>query len=397
MVRLCYLVFSVILLFSLLSDATTKTVKKNRSSCLKCHEQVLMKAIANPFQHSVVQDSCKVCHQVEARVEQKKSVLWSQTFQPEGTVFIGNLEPHKQYKVIAEVLDSFGNKSTLQNITIKPSKILNSFVNTSPLEQISNVRLDKLTKGLFVEATIAWNTNVPATTEIEYKMIKGESKRKEKWKGKGRAKRKAKGKGKGKAKYRKMSSAGNLFTNEHSLAFNGLRHKSTYQYRIVSRDISGNILKSSEYTLNTSDATAPVEISEELKELPTLITNLRVLKNEKKNDFYIKIAANKNVQFKIWLKDIDENSDRPCLNFKQNRYSTIDVCIKCHAQDSSHPVGVRSKNPKIVVSDNLPTIENGMITCVTCHYSHGGKKQYYLRVNFTEEICAKCHQSYYKY
>ncbi len=370
MVRLFYLIFPIILLFALLSDAK-KITKNDSPSCLKCHEETLMTAITNPYQHIVVQDSCVLCHKIEERVDESKVVLWSSSFQSEGTVFIGSLDANKHHKISIEATNIYGKKSERKDISIKPMDKKALPVNTGPLKMISDVRIERITKGLFVEATINWNTNVPATSSIEYRL--------------------------GNGKYRTMSSAGNLFTRNQSLIFNGLKHKSKYIFRVVSKDISGNVLKSTEYTLNTSDNIAYVNVPEEIKKLPTLITNLGVVKNENNNDYYIKVAANKPVQFKVWIKEVEEETERPCVDFVSTRFSTIAICIKCHQQNSSHPVGVRSKNPKIVVSDNLPTIENGLLTCVTCHYAHGGKTEYYLRVKFTEEICAKCHDSYYKY
>ena len=71
--------------------------------------------------------------------------------------------------------------------------------------------------------------------------------------------------------------------------------------------------------------------------------------------------------------------------------SQIDVCVKCHSQGASHPVGIKSNGPKTKIPSELPTIEGGMITCVTCHYPHGGEKKYFARLDFARDLCIACH------
>lgn len=68
----------------------------------------------------------------------------------------------------------------------------------------------------------------------------------------------------------------------------------------------------------------------------------------------------------------------------------IDVCIKCHKQGASHPVGVKGRG-RIKIVNELPTGEGGVVTCVTCHTPHGGKKRYLGRLDFNKGICLLCH------
>lgn len=238
-----------------------------------------------------------------------------------------------------------------------------------PLKTLSNVSIDRIKMSLFTEASISWNTDVPATSGIEYKLAGG--------------------------KYRRMSSSKNLYTTDHKTILKGLKRNSSYSFRVISTDMSGNTMISEEQVLNTHTEIIQPDIKTPSIKVPTLVTETIPLKDDEVEDYYLKVASNKYSQFIVWLKEIKKPSERPCNNSKPSRASTIDVCIKCHAQDSSHPVGVRSNNPKVVVSDQLPTIENGMITCVTCHFPHGGKKAFYVRIDFSEEICIKCHGKYY--
>ncbi|OGP25990.1 MAG: hypothetical protein A2067_00630 [Deltaproteobacteria bacterium GWB2_42_7] len=65
--------------------------------------------------------------------------------------------------------------------------------------------------------------------------------------------------------------------------------------------------------------------------------------------------------------------------------------MRCHAQGASHPVGIMSKGPKTKIPAELPTVEGGIITCVTCHYAHGGNKRYFARLDFQRDMCMACH------
>lgn len=369
MIRLFYFILPLIFVFTLLPHAAT-IEQRPEASCLKCHEDLYLNAITSTYQHSVIKESCVICHVIQDSAGKRNIILWSSTFQKKGTVFLGNLIEDKKYRAGIEILDSNGKKSPPKFIDIIPENTWKFPQASSRLKKLSNVRLEQIKKRIFAEAVIAWVTDVPATSEVEYRLENGE--------------------------YRKAAASNKLFSRKHKVILNGLKHKRTYMYRVISRDIAGNMLKSEEYSFNTSSKLDPVWLQKDTGSQQAVITDLKALKTEKGNNYYLKVSANKSAQFVVWLKEVRKTEgSRPCTGFSQTRYSTIDACIICHSQDSSHPVGVRSKNPKIIVSDELPTIEGGLITCVSCHYPHGGGKPYFVRVDFTKEICAKCHQAYY--
>ncbi|MBI4697830.1 MAG: cytochrome c3 family protein [Nitrospirae bacterium] len=77
---------------------------------------------------------------------------------------------------------------------------------------------------------------------------------------------------------------------------------------------------------------------------------------------------------------------------KTDRETGIDECVrKCHQPKQSHPVDVRvwGKRGYKVASD-LPLSEGNIITCVTCHFPHGGNIVNLLRKN-SVELCSSCH------
>ncbi len=328
-----------------------------------------MKAIESPYRHSIVRDGCTLCHDIQERVDEKKTTIKSSVFQKEGVVYLGILPEDKEYQIDATVSDGFGISCEPKNAVITPKELRKKPEEAYQLKWISDVRIEKIKKSLFAEAVISWATNVPATSEVEYGTAK---------------------------KHTNRFTSGDIYTKKHLVTLNRLRHKRKYRYRIISRDISGNILQSKEYILDTSNAfTGTGEtMSEDRADHPS-INNMQAFKI-KGRGVYLEISANKPVKFSIGLKEVKEKNDGQCYGSPATRYSTINACLKCHPQDSSHPVGVRSGRPGIVVPDDVATIEKGLITCTTCHYPHGGENLYFARMDFKKNMCAKCHVGYFK-
>jgi hypothetical protein len=80
-------------------------------------------------------------------------------------------------------------------------------------------------------ATITWSTNEPSDSQIEYGTSTGYG----------------------------FSTASNLsMVTSHSQTLTGLAEKTTYHYRVKSRDAAGNLAMSGDFTFTTLDATPPV-------------------------------------------------------------------------------------------------------------------------------------------
>lgn len=72
----------------------------------------------------------------------------------------------------------------------------------------------------------------------------------------------------------------------------------------------------------------------------------------------------------------------------------IDLCYSCHptnAIGTSHPVRVYAAGNEIRIPDDLPTVRDGMITCVTCHDPHGAEGKNLVRETIKTKLCVACH------
>lgn len=74
----------------------------------------------------------------------------------------------------------------------------------------------------------------------------------------------------------------------------------------------------------------------------------------------------------------------------------IDACYQCHPQatlGASHPVRLYSSGTETRIPDELPTV-NGMLTCVTCHDSHGAPGKNLVRHAVKTRLCVACHYKF---
>jgi len=76
---------------------------------------------------------------------------------------------------------------------------------------------------------------------------------------------------------------------------------------------------------------------------------------------------------------------------------TIKVCLSCHSEGAlgtSHPVRIFARSGSTRIPDDLPTINGGMLTCVTCHHPHGAPGQHLVRDKILTKLCVACHYTF---
>ncbi|MBE0616824.1 MAG: hypothetical protein IH608_02700 [Proteobacteria bacterium] len=76
---------------------------------------------------------------------------------------------------------------------------------------------------------------------------------------------------------------------------------------------------------------------------------------------------------------------------------TIGVCDSCHpasTQGTPHPVRVYPKRGSTEVPEDLPTLQEGMVTCATCHAPHGAPGRPLLRATVVTKLCVSCHLNF---
>lgn len=338
--------------------------------CLKCHEDVYVKALSHRYQHSIVQKECMLCH---VNSEKKEEATVRRDFpdlKRDWLIHLKHLSGDLSYQLEITVKDSRGSSGSPALIDIVPGNIWVQEGQRPSLKltRVSRVTVDEIKKRAFVRAAISWDTDVLATSEIEYR-LKGSRPR----------------------RFR----VHDLFTKDHQILLDGLKQKSTYYFKAVSRDIYGNTLMSEEHELNTSGEFSRLpEYRGNDSALP-VIESTQVFKTENDSGIYLKVSASKRSRLSIEIKEAEKADEKHGSGLAPARYSQIEACYKCHPHDSSHPVGVKASGKKTRTPEGLPTLEDGTITCVTCHHPHGGKRPFYNRFDFRKDLCMKCHLQKY--
>jgi len=107
---------------------------------------------------------------------------------------------------------------------------------------------------------------------------------------------------------------------------------------------------------------------------------------------WIEVETLQRVSSKTALSSTSQDATHPKL--RDPEQLTIDICYLCHSSGSlgtSHPVRLYSRGGKTVIPNELPTIRDGMMTCVTCHAPHGSAGKQLVRETVKTKLCVACH------
>lgn len=345
------------------------------SACRACHsgskaaelklDDVYAKIAALQYRHSVVEDEkCELCHILSGFKTGRIWEITSPDIYKEQIFFLKDLSADRQYRVDLKIKDRAGNEVPVNPLQFIPSHVAASMDNDQKAPLIRNVIITEMKQAVFLEATIKWETDKPSNSIVEYGLT---------------------------SQYGETAVYENVFATGHKITITGLKSGKQYHYRTISRDIFGNAGVSSDFILDTS---AQVNNTGEginiIDRTRPQIKEVAVFKINGTKDVFIKFSSDKPVKTYLVINEPAE-IDKHGFGLIPARASRIDACIKCHPQGASHPVGIRSKGLKTKISPDLPTIEGGMITCVTCHYPHGGNKKHFVRMDFERDLCIACH------
>lgn len=344
--------------------------------CVDCHsgpkamelklDDVYARIAALQYRHAVVEEGkCELCHMVKGLTNTGR--VWevaSMMGQREQIFFLKDLSSVRKYQVDLKIKDSAGNETKSQSLQFIPSHVNTSMDNDRNPPIISNVAVAEIRQAIFFEAVIAWDTDKPSSSIVEYGLT---------------------------PKYGEKGVYEKVFSKGHKITIAGLRQGKQYHYRVISRDIFGNIAVSNDFMLDTSmkigDKREGARIID--KTLPE-IKEATIFKIKGTKDIFLKLLSDKPVKANLTITEPAE-IDKHGLGLVPERVSMIDACVKCHPQGASHPVGMRSNGVKTKISSALPTIEGGVMTCITCHYPHGGNKRYFIRMDSGRDLCISCH------
>jgi hypothetical protein len=245
-----------------------------------------------------------------------------------------------------------------------PERVRNRARNDKRPPVISGIRVVRIKKAPFLSTTIMWDTDEPSTSFIEYGLSD---------------------------QYGIYSPEDITMVKHHRANIYKLIHGKDYHFRVISRDMFGNQAVSEDCLFNTAKITVS-DVTEKGEPPELTVNNVEIFMRRKRAksseiSLYLETSRIANVT----VVECKKVKDR-CAGLSVGKELTIDVCRRCHPIEAiglTHPVGVAAK-PTTMVPDYFPTLRGGIMTCVTCHFAHGGKRQYFARSDTIS--CKTCHR-----
>ena len=331
-------------------------------ACRRCHEDVWREARASPFRHSVVEKNCATCHIIKEPARPWLRIV-SPGFQKDCIIKLADSIKDGRYSLKVTARDRLGRSSTTLSMDFVTHTIDELAEDRTSLPEIEELKLEEIQHKVFVEATLYLRTNVHTQVVVQYGPDEG---------------------------YGYRVSSGEFFSKEHRLRLVGLSKGKLYHFKVIAKDIFGNTVDSEDHTFSTSATLKRTGyIKEEDTSMP-VIKEVQLFRG-RNHGLYLMALSNKPLRMMVSIREEEETEDPHGYGFLPPEVSAIKVCVKCHPQGISHPVGISSRGVDIRIPPNLPTIRRGIITCVTCHKPHGGNRRYFARLDFERDICIECH------
>ena len=363
--------------------------------CLSCHEKVYGRGISSLYIHTPFNNKkCDKCHLEEEitkggndtyqKIIPKPVILRQPDYLTEHTILLKNLNLQATYNIKVNFKDQSGNTARQELREVVPLTVQNVRKDDKRSPKISKVKALPPVQRVFLETLITWETDKPSTSLVEYGLSD---------------------------RYGQKSAEDGILKKNHRASIFKLKKGNGYHFRVKSRDIFGNEAISDDYTFNTSKI-SPVSDN---AQIDSDILNVRRSEIEKINIFlaasdlglflktsvpsriiveYKKVKEPVKVEKPHILSLTDDK--KMCTGLATGKKLAIDSCYQCHPPEAlgvSHPIGVSAKKTT-TIPDDLPTLKGGIITCVTCHDSHGNNFKYFARKKVTRDICNTCHKGY---
>ncbi len=372
---------------------------RKEKSCISCHEKTYKKDANLSYLHTSFQDKkCEKCHVKTKGAQESGGSRWDILVKPEivsrpdylaeHTLLLQGLDRGAVYDINIISRDMSGDQVITELRDVIPLKVSNVKTEDQIPPVISAVKNGPVIKKNFLETTIFWDTDEPATGGVEYGLS---------------------------TKYG-SHAVDDTLKRHHEITLSGLEQGKGYHYRVISQDIRRNQSISEDFVFNTSKIfpgfSANTRKTVQGAKLALKRSDLFVLGTELGLHIETTKPATVTVEY-IKVKDADisrllsdsgqddsSSGEKRKLHkpgFRVGKELCIDLCYECHPPDVlgvSHPVGVSPKGGGTKVPEDLPMLEGAIITCVTCHNGHGGNLRYFARKRVSREICNSCHDSY---
>jgi predicted CXXCH cytochrome family protein len=380
------LCLALLLLASRHANSTASRVDK----CLECHRVTWEEAESMSFIHLPFQQKqCMRCHESrkarrERRMEEKRKVeaqvTWLGRNPAPAKVQWLNFKADPYGATVLVEAKGPGVGVRRRRLKVAPIDDLDPLPTGDGPPRISNVRVVEVERGIFLSARIAWDTDQPATSLVRY----------------------------GIKALNQTSGLDSSFRNHHEVVLTGIRANRTYRFRVESESMAGKKAVGGEKEFSTAkafrldgddnEAASPGAAGNE-----ELSLKCDVFRGADDN-YVLRVTASHPVAVSVGLVPDEKKGSYgesgsgaevvKHIITSSDLFANITVCYTCHREYQkilSHPVNVYPK-PGMVIPPEYPTLDDGRISCNSCHAKHASDIQFRLIKSGKKELCIGCHK-----
>lgn len=267
-----------------------------------------------------------------------------------------------------------GGRIKTQEFSLPPFDAIEELPTSTMLPPaISDVRLVEVNRGVFVSATIAWETDTPADSQVFYGIDK-------------------------------LDHTSTLYSQpvrNHLVMLTGVQPGKIYKYKVVSVNLAGNRGESA--VKSALFEVAGPAIQEPSGQPSGKDPEVKVRCYRGGDKIFVVVNADQAVTVRLGImpyKRVDGSSGEEPMVIRHLLLNTpavtnIGVCYTCHVEYErilSHPINVYPKRGMIIPPE-YATLPDGRITCMSCHANHASNIEFRLIKDRKEELCRGCHRN----
>lgn len=346
--------------------------------CAGCHESLEEAAQRQNLHDPFREKACEYCHAAEiaealteAELKEQQRVTW---FGESPAPFASHafLLPDSKVRelLVIDVKNDDGS-FTRHEVAIPPLADLVATGDPGQAPALSAVQVLQLKPGVFLSATIGWQTDTITDALVRY----------------------------GEQELSQSVGPVSRLGREHQVVLPNLRANRTYRFVAVSRDLFGRSQASEPVTFSTAASfTAPSTASPEPGQTTADVGFLHEFRRHG-DDYLLELAFASPTQVYVGSRGQVRHEGMPNDEFHEGlsgkTVMSFQACMSCH-QPHLHPLNVAPTKPGIAIPPEFPTLSGGRITCTSCHAPHASNHDFYMRKPDKQELCASCHPKWVK-
>lgn len=387
--RLPATILTLLLLWTATAWAAEKMGKADKVSkadeeCVKCHQKLWEAELAKSYIHRpFLEKKCSLCHIEDSALVDgsrgfmsDKGVRWLASQRQNATSHWLTMPLDQVNDMLIVDLRLQGQGNQRREIPLPALGSVRTIKEDRTPPSITEVRLVHLEQGLLVDATIEWQTDEIASSQVRF----------------------------GENKLNMESKLSEDLNTSHSVTISGLKANKEYQFKVASKDLFANGAESAVFGFSTKGAKSSGNQSAASKPAPKLPLTLQSEFFRRQDQLMIKFTGNQPVMVAVGVPKKEASPEKTAASgarpeqhrLKDAVVTNNTICVPCHGdyvKGSNHPINVPPK-PGMEVPADYFLLANGNITCMTCHSAHASDFEYRLVKSSKRELCLGCHNGW---